>query len=216
MGNKDEGFPLSFQFTKNFKEMVYLLVGKSRGRLVQYKKLCVHIQGAANLQQLLLAGFKLGNHGRGINVHAQIFKKLSCSFDLLLLLEKTELIGDLPAKEDIVGNGQVVDNIEFLMHKGYACRLHLCDAGAGIVLSVKVNAAAVSGDDAGEDIHQGRLTCTVFTQQSMNLAFLNGKVNFAQGLGAAKCLGNVFHLKDRHNTVSLFCIGVSFLSCGCR
>ena len=57
--DEDKRFPLCFQFTKNAEKVVDFIVGKSRGWLVKDQELRVHIEGAANFQELFFTGFEL-------------------------------------------------------------------------------------------------------------------------------------------------------------
>ena len=198
MRNEDERFPLSFQFAQNLEQVVDLVVGQGRGRLVQDEKLRVHIQGAADFQKLLFAGFEVGDHGGGVNVHAQILEELPGARDLLLLAQQAEFVGQLPAEKDVVRHAQVVDDVELLVDKSDARRLHLLDGGGGIGLAHESDRAGVRRDDAGEDVHEGGFARAVFAQQRVDLALLHGEPDVPEGLGAAEGLGHMLHFKDRH------------------
>lgn len=128
--------------------MVDLVVGQGRGGLVQNEEFRVHIEGAAYLQQLLLAGFQLGDHSGGVDVHTQVVKELPGPGHLLPLAQQAEL-GQLPAQEDVVRHRQVVDYIQLLVDKGDARRLHLLDGGGGVALAVEGDGAGVGRDYAG-------------------------------------------------------------------
>ena len=127
--------------------MVDLVVGQGRGGLVQNEEFRVHIEGAADFQQLL-AGFQPGHHGGGVDVHTQVVKKLPGPGHLLPLAQQAEL-GQLPAQKDVVCHRQVVDYIQLLVDKGDARRLHLLDGGGGVTFAVEGDGAGVGRDYAG-------------------------------------------------------------------
>ena len=177
--------------------MVDLIVGQGRGGLVQDQELCVGIQGAADLQQLLFAGFQLADHGIGINVHAQLLEKLLGLCQLLLIVQQAEP-GQFAAEEDIVRHRQIVYHIQLLMDKGDACGLHLVDGGRRIAFAAKDDLARISRDNAGEDVHQGGFSRAVFAQQSVDLALAHRQVDIGKRPAAAERLGHVIHFKDVH------------------
>ena len=198
--------------------MVDLVVGQGRGGLVQDQQLRVGIQGAADLQKLLFAGFQFADHGGGIDVYAQVFKELPGAGHLLLIPQQAES-GQLAAEKDVVRHRQVVDHVQFLVDKGDAGGLHLVDGGCRVVLAAEGNASLIGGDDAGENVHQGRFSRAILAQQRVDLALLHRQVDVGQGLGAAECLGNMIHFKDVHRC----CLLASgwrrsrlLWKCGCR
>ena len=71
--------------------MLDLLRAQRRGRFVENQQLCVGVQRAADLQQLLLAGLELGYHRAGIDVHAESGKQARRFRDHLLAVEETQL-----------------------------------------------------------------------------------------------------------------------------
>ena len=70
------------------------------------------------------------------------------------------------------------------------------------LLSSQVNLAGSRRLHAGQNFHQRRLSCPVFSAQTQNLAALQRQCDIIECLDAAKLLANVSHLKNRFFHVS--------------
>lgn len=64
--------------------------------------------------------------------------------------------------------------------------------------------------NAGQNLNQGRFSCTVFAHQCMNLPFPQGKVHILQGLDTGEIFADASHLK--HHAL-LHCSRLHFKSC---
>ena len=196
--------------------MVDFIVGQSRRRLIENQELGVHIKGAADLQELFFAGFELRDHDGGIHIHTQVFKELPGAGDLFFLPKQAQRTLQLAAEKDVVGNGQIVDDIQFLVDKRDSGLLHLGDGRGRIIPAEKTDGTGVRRDDAGQNVHQGGFPGAVFTEKGVDFAFFHRKVDVRQGLGSAKGLGHMVHFKDRHDAVSLCRLRRTLWKGGCR
>lgn len=67
------------------------------------------------------------------------------------------------------------------------------------------------GVDSGQDLHQSRFSCAVFTTECVDLASANVEVHVFQDFHRAKALANVLHFQD---VVSHYIANpVGFISC---
>ena len=178
--------------------MVDFVVGKRGGGLIQDQELCVHIERPADLQQLFLTCLQVGDHRGGVHLHVQVFKQLFCEPDLFFLVDESEFCPDLPAEKNVVGNREVVDDVEFLMDKRDSRFFHLGNGRIGVFFSEKRNGSFVRRNDAGENVHQRALACAVFSQECMDFALFHREVDVGKSFDSAKCLGNMIHLQYRH------------------
>ena len=56
-----------------------------------------------------------------------------------------------------------------------------------LIRTIRINAA--------QNVHQGRLSRSVFPYQSMDLAFLHFQIHVVKRFNAGEGFGNIFHLK---------------------
>ena len=97
----------------------------------------------------------------------------------------------LAAEEDVVGDGEFGNQVEFLVDDGDACRLRLADAGEADRPGRRSSIVAfIVGIDAGQDLHQRRLAGAVFAHQRVDFAGLQLEVDVAKRGDAAETLGD--------------------------
>ena len=86
-----------------------------------------------------------------------------------LFVQRAQLVGKLLAEENVLVDGQIVEKVQFLVDKRDA---RLFRGGHGAVLQLlplKHNRAGVSGVYAAQNVHQGGLPRSVFSQQRVDL-----------------------------------------------
>ena len=143
--------------------MFNFIIGKRSGRFVENQKLGVCIKCTADFQELLFTGFQLRNHHGGVYIHTQIIEQLFCAPELFLLVDQAKFGCNFPAQENIVGNREIIDHIQFLMHKSNAGLFHLLNGRAGILLAEESDSACIRGDDTRKDIHHCAFPRPIFT-----------------------------------------------------
>ena len=93
------------------------------------------------------------------------------------MVDQTDLGFDFTAEKNIVRNGEVIDDVQFLMYKSNACSLHLLDGGAWILFSKEGDCAFIGRNYACQDVHQCAFARSVFSQKCMNFTFFYGNMN---------------------------------------
>ena len=101
--------------------------------------------------------------------------------------------GELVPEEDVLGDGQAVDDVELLVHRGDA---HV-DRGDGIrdlaLLALPEDLAAGRLVRAGEDLDEGRLARAVLPEDAMHFARDDLEVDAAKGLDTGEFLRDSAH-----------------------
>ena len=94
----------------------------------------------------------------------------SLPVQLVLVEQQAERAPRLAADEDVLGDGQVIHQLEFLMNDPDPSRLRLARIGEGDLLAAVKDCPAVFCIDAGENLHQRRFAGAVLAHQRMDLA----------------------------------------------
>jgi hypothetical protein len=87
-----------------------------------------------------------------------------------------------PLDEDILGDGQVADQVQFLHHHTDAPILGIGAGSRLIRRACQQHASAVRRLDAREDTRERALACAVFADQGMNLPAAEVEIDVRKGL----------------------------------
>ena len=192
MGDEQDGLALLGEAAHDLHELVDLLGGQHGGGLVEDEDLVVAVQHLQDLHALLHA------HGDvldpGVQVHPQAVP-LGQVLHLLpgcLLLQEAHF-GVLRAQDDVVQDGEHIDELEVLVHHADA----QCRCVVGVVdlhrLAVFPDLALLRLVQAEQDGHQRRFAGAVFAQQGVDLTLAQLQGDVVVGLNAGKLLGDVKH-----------------------
>jgi hypothetical protein len=100
------------------------------------------------------------------------------------------------AQEDVLSDGEAVNDVELLIHRGHAVSQGHDRARQGHPLTVDEDLARVRLVRAGEHLDQGRLAGPVLTEQAVHLAGPDVKVDAVEGARARELLDDAVHLKE--------------------
>ena len=81
----------------------------------------------------------------------------------------------LTAEEDVLGDGELGDQVELLVDDGDAVALGVAGAVQHERLAVEEQLAGVVGVGAAEDLHQRALAGPVLADEGMDLAAVDGR-----------------------------------------
>ena len=106
--------------------------------------------------------------------------------------------GVLVAEEDVLGDGQVRDQREFLVDDHDAALLARADVLelAGLAVEEDLPFVTAVRIDAAEHLHQGRLARAVLTADGVDLALGDGQVDVGERLDTGEGLGDGAHFED--------------------
>ena len=106
----------------------------------------------------------------------------------------------LAAKEDVLGRGQLGNQVEFLVDDRDAGALRVLNAGEENRRALDPDLAVIVDVHSGEDLHQGRLARAILPHESMDLAAHEIEVDVAQRCHSGKSFGDAAGLE--HNGVA--------------
>ncbi len=96
--------------------------------------------------------------------------------------------GIFGAQNDVLEDGEIVDQHEVLVHHADAEREGMAGIGDGVGGAVDADLAAVGRVEAVEDRHQGRLAGAVLADDAMHGAALDLQVDVAVGVNRTEML----------------------------
>ena len=178
--------------------MVHFLIVEGCGGLIEDDQFRLEVQRLADLQQLLLAGLEIRDHGVRIDLHAQSLEQFLRFRAHALLVQHAHLIGIFPVQEHVLKDLEVVEQVQFLMHERDPQLLGLRDRDVFELLPVKFDRTAVPWQDTGQNIHQRRFSRAVLSQKGMDFAALYSELYAFQNGDAAERLPYVSHFQQTH------------------
>ena len=133
----------------------------------------------------------------GFSLEAHAGQQLCC-FQVGLPPVHPAVVGLFVAQVDVLGDGQVRAQRQFLVDDHDAALLAVRDAGeiAGFVFEEDVAVEGVVRIDAGQHFHEGGFPGAVFTADGVDLTAVHVQGDVLQGFHAGEGLGDSSHLKN--------------------
>ena len=170
-----------------------LLRRKDSGRLVENEDLVITVEHLKDLRPLLHTYGYVLNQSVRVDMQTVFFRKLENLCTCLGLFENAELGGRLNTENDVVKNGETLNELKMLMHH----------ADAEIVCVVRViyfdlntvffDSAVLRLIKTEKNTHQSRFSCSVFTEQGMYLALFQLERDVIIGDNTGKNLCDIQH-----------------------
>ena len=195
VGDEHDGGAGCLELAHDLHQLVGLLRGEHRGRLVEDEHLRVAGQRLDDLDPLLHADRQVVDERVGVDVEPEPRRDLPHLRASGVDVEHTGEPGLLMAEHDVLGDGEDGDEHEVLVHHADAGGHRV--AGAGEVLDdvVEQDLALVGLVQPVEHVHQRRLAGAVLTEQGVDLAGLHGEVDVVVRDQRAEPLGDATKFK---------------------
>ena len=178
------------------EEVVDLLGGERRGRLIHDEHPRVGGERLGDLDHLLLGDRQVPDHHVRVDVDVQASEDRP-RLPLHLPLGEHARFGALASEEDVFGDRQVLAHVQLLVDDRHAHLLRLFGGEVrGDLLAEELHRAAVAGVDAAQDLHERGLSRAVFPEQGHHLARAQVEGDVVQRLDAGEGLVDMFHLND--------------------
>ena len=103
----------------------------------------------------------------------------------------------LAAEQDVLGHGQVREEVDLLVHRGDAGGLRLGGAAERDLLARERDRAGVDAVHAGQGLDEGRLARAVLAHERVHLAGEHAEVDAVERLHAREADRDAAHLDDR-------------------
>ncbi|MNH12778.1 hypothetical protein D3C79_723290 [compost metagenome] len=98
--------------------------------------------------------------------------------------------GQLMAEEEVLGQGQVLGQVELLMNEHYARLLRLAGGVPAARLAIDADHPGADGLVTGEDLHQGGLARAILPQQAVDPPRRQAEVDPVQHPDGAEVLAD--------------------------
>ena len=195
MGDDDDGDARLLQRPDEVVELFHLPLGDGGGGLVHDDQLGVKGDGLDNLDHLHVGGFQGFDLGPGVVLQAPAVKNLLAGAVDFVPVNEAGGGEGIPAREDVLGNGELLDGAELLVDHGDAVVHRLLDGFEGHGLVLVDDLPLVRRVLAEEHLHQGGLARAVFPHDGVDGALFHVQVYLVQRLYAGEGLGYVPHFQ---------------------
>jgi hypothetical protein len=195
VGDENNAAPFRRHPAKTREQLHGLLRSEDRGRLVEDKDARAAVKVLQDFHPLLLADRQLPDRTTRVHAHAVLVSEASdLAFELAPADERPRCV---PAKRDVLGDREPVDEAEVLVH-------HADSAVNRVPRRVQIDDLAPNGDrprvrmqEPGEDVHHRCLAGAVLPQESVNLPPAKVEIDAVVGAHARKLLDDPAELDER-------------------
>jgi len=195
--DEDDGHALSGQGAQDCKELLRLLRGQHRGRLVEDEHIGAAVEGLQDLHALLLADADVLDTRPGID------DELECARDLLhardggVVVEEDAGSCRLRRENDVLGDGHDRDEHEVLVHHPdpEIDRVPRRMDRDGFPLDPDF--AFVGVVEAVQDVHERRFAGPVLTEERVHLAATQVEIDMVVGHDAGEAFDDPLQLEER-------------------
>jgi hypothetical protein len=173
------------------------LVGvEARGGLVEDEHLRLHVDRASDRDELLHGERVVSEEGARIDVEVEAREELGGAAPHRAPVDRTEAAG-LAAEHDVLGDREVGEEVDLLVHGRDARRLRLGGAAEGDLLAGERDGAGVDEVDARERLDERGLAGAVLAHERVHLAREHAEVDAVERLHAREADRDAAHLDDR-------------------
>ena len=168
MRDEHEGGPLVAQGTRDGEEAVDLVPGQSGRRFVHDEDLGVQRDGLRDFDDLLVSDRQAVGQLGGVDRHFEAVEELLGVAPHGRVVDEAEAPPGLTPHVDVLGDRQVGEQGGFLVDHRDSGGLRFRGGLEAHRLALDQELSGVWLVDAGEDLHERRLTCAVFAGQGVD------------------------------------------------
>ena len=192
MVDKDDGFALGDQPAHDLHQLFDLLRGQDGGGLVKNEDVVFAVEHLQDLYALLLADRDILDQRIGVNFEPVAGRKLHHLGAGGVHLQQAAL-HIFHAQDDVLQHGEVVHQLEVLMHHADAEAVGITRALDLRLLPIDDDLALFRRIEAEEYAHQRGFAGAVFAQQGMDLPFSSMEVDVVVGDQAGEFFDDLTH-----------------------
>ena len=198
--DEDDADTIGLERIDDPQEAFRLRERQARRRFVHDHDARVQRQGLGDLDQLALRERQLLQAVGGVEVAAQALEQRPHARVQRLRVDQPErpVRQRLAADEDVGGDVQVLEQVEFLVHEGDARRHRLRHGQAAVLPDAGADHTGVGRDDAAQHLHQRRLARAVLADQADDLAHADGQADTVERHDAGVALADADQFEKRH------------------
>ena len=123
MRDIDDGDTLRLQFADHLEQNIDFGSRQCRGRLVENEDAGIERDRLGDFDQLLLANRQVLDHCFGADAGIELVEELVGFLNLRLVVDATKTPGNLAGGENVFGDREVAEQVEFLEHHADAVLL---------------------------------------------------------------------------------------------
>ena len=192
MRDDDDRLAVRLHGADHGKELVRLLRGEHRRRLVKNEDLGAAIQNLDDLHRLLFGDGHVVDLLFGVELEAVLFGDRA---DFLVDARRTVPLAVMHAENDILRRREDIDELEVLMHHADPETEGILRGGDDDLLSVHEDLPFIGIIDARDHVHQRRLAAAVFAEQRKDLPPFQGKIDALVRCNGTEILADMFEFK---------------------
>ena len=196
MGDVDDRHAPALQFGDDPEQDLDLRGAQRRRRFIHDEDADILRHRLGDLHDLLLADPEILDEGRRVDVGLEPVEDQARPRLLRPMVDPADVPGDLAGGEDVLGHGQVGEQIQFLEDDADAPPCGVGAAAEHHRLAVDQDASRGRLLNAGDDLHQRRFAGAIFTDQHVDGPAAHGEVGMAHGDGAGIHLRHALQAQD--------------------
>jgi len=179
------------------EQALALGVGQRAGRLIHDDDARVERQGLGDLDHLLLADAERPDPGGGRGRHAEPRQEPLRARVEPLPGDVAEPCHGLTPEEDVLGDRQLLDQVQLLVDDGDALELSVPGSLDLEGLALEHDLSLGPGIGPAQDLHERGLARSVLSHEGHDLTGKRAEIDAVQGADPRELLGDSPHLEDR-------------------
>ena len=195
VGDINDADALIAQAAHDAEQVLDLLAGQRRRRLVKHEDLCVIGDCLRDLKHLALGNGHGADDRLRVDLNFQIVQNSLGVVVHFLVVDQSGLQRE-PAQPHIFHDAAVEHLIELLMHHGYAVIEGVARAGEIDLLAVHPDGARVLFIDTEQALHERRFTGAVLAHEGVDGAGTQLELGMVQRLDARELLFDIKHFEQ--------------------
>ena len=120
-------------------------------------------------------------------------KSLGASGLFALVKEHPAEMSGFPADEDVLGNGEMLHHVQFLMDDADAHLQRMLRVPRVELVVEIADFPGIPGENAYEDLHERRFPRAIFTDQRVDLSLFEVEIHLAQGVHTGEAFVDLPH-----------------------
>ena len=197
MADKEDGDALALQIAGKLEQLLDLVSGERRSRLVHDQDANVERNGLSDFDRLLGSQCQSARRISNVQRDAELAQDPFSVVKHLPPLDHRSTV--LMTDENVLGDIEIGKQQRLLINGGDAQALRLGGAANRDRPARQKQLAAIGLMHAGYDLDERRLAGPVLPEQGVNLASVKRKGNVIERLGGVETLGDAANLQDRRD-----------------
>ena len=205
MGDVNYGYPFAFERSDYCKELLHIVLRKSCGGFIEDKQAGFSGERFCDFNHLLLPDSEIRCNCTGANGRSEHLQELSGFLVHCYKIDKP-VDSRLVTQKNVLSNSQVVCKRELLVYYLNRSCIAVADRMKPGLFTVNQHTPRVktAGPYSCYNLYQSRFTCSIFSNQSMNLSLFKVYRYIVQCPYTGKLDCDILQRKKRHDSCISF------------